>query len=164
MSTDHPGETTPLRSAEEEGGKDVENGGTQNDVAPIPNANANPCKLVMLGLLKAFESTLEWSPFVAVMSMQSTYPPVIALGTGALVVFIIILYSLMKKIIIGSMNKSDEAATVSSIISEFRPKTLDLGQFVLFGSLAVLSFLLQYVSAVHAAELLVLWFNPITTG
>mgnify|MGYP001184610540 CR=1 FL=1 len=70
----------------------------------------------------------------------------------------------MKKIIIGSMNKSDEAATVSSIISEFRPKTLDLGQFVLFGSLAVLSFLLQYVSAVHAAELLVLWFSPIRTG
>ena len=121
-----------------------------SDPPPAPSARFAPAYRfpVLAGILKAVESVLDWLPLIAVSSLSGSYPPSVALASGTAAGALVLLLQFLKK-------RFYHPGAVF-------PKTMDLGQFGLFGILWVLSVLLQ--SNQLAGKLLVLWFNPVTTG
>lgn len=107
-------------------------------------------RAVGLGLLKAFNQIIDWSPLITVNTLQGSYPPVTALFYGTVAAVVVLVYAFLKRCL-----DFEQPGAVF-------PKTLDLGQFLLFGVLWVLA--LAFESNAYIGEQLVLWFNPFTTG
>ena len=109
---------------------------------------------IVISILKGIENALDWSPLITVQVMNGSYDPVDSLGGGTIAASIVILISFLKYL---CKHREDGINA-----SEFRPKTLDLGQFILFGMLWLLAF--RYRKNEYVGNFLVLWFNSFTTG
>ena len=150
MSTNS--ETTPLISPK--------SSSTSNNSASI-NSSDNIVK-AFAGLLNVVEGILDWSPFIAVTSISGNdYPPVTAFFGGTLAAAFVLFYWFLKFKYLS--NTSPEWAG-----RKYKPKSLDLGQFLLFGFLFVFSYLVQISLSPekqqNIEDLLILWFNPLTTA
>lgn len=123
-------------------------------LAPEVPAATTPVKSAMLGvlcgILKGVEKGLDFSPLITVQILKGSHPPLVAMGGGTLAAAIVMVYALFK-ICLG-FGPPGVAF----------PKTLDLGLFLLFGGLWLLALVFQ--ENAYVGRLLVLWFNPVTTG
>ena len=79
---------------------------------------------VLAGILKAVEAVLDWLPFIAVSSLNGSYSPSVALGSGAAAGALVLLLQFLKH----------QCYDPGSIF----PKVMDLGQFSLFAILWLL--------------------------
>lgn len=133
--------TTTPQEVSEEGGPLLSQAGSSASRQQEPPS-------VLDGLLKAAEQILDWSPFIAVQCLQG-YSPTIALGCGALAAALLLV---IKWFVEGNVAGSF-------------PRTLDFGQFLVFGALYCLALLATSMdNSDYYGKLLVLWFNPLTTG
>eukprot|EP00746_Dinoflagellata_sp_MGD_P015173 gnl/MRDRNA2_/MRDRNA2_133601_c0_seq1.p1 gnl/MRDRNA2_/MRDRNA2_133601_c0~~gnl/MRDRNA2_/MRDRNA2_133601_c0_seq1.p1 ORF type:complete len:505 (+),score=45.96 gnl/MRDRNA2_/MRDRNA2_133601_c0_seq1:72-1586(+) len=104
---------------------------------------------VFFGLVRAIENILDWLPLITVQVLNGSASPVVALGWGTAAAAFVLLLAFLKT----QCFKKPGAVY---------PKTLDLGQFLLFGFLWILA--LVFKNNKYIDKLLVLWFNPFTTA
>mmetsp|Transcript_20368 Transcript_20368/g.40696 ORF Transcript_20368/g.40696 Transcript_20368/m.40696 type:complete len:520 (-) Transcript_20368:158-1717(-) len=119
---------------------------TANEPETDEATSPSPIRQALGGILKGLESFLDWLPFIVAQSLSSSHPPATALGAGTLSAALVLLYAFGKASLEGT--------------PKHRPKVLDIGQLLLFGTLYAIAVLLGG----RRAALLVLWFNPLTTG
>lgn len=131
---------------------------------------------ILFGLLKGLESMLDWSPFIVVSSLGTDNAPAWVFAAGTAAAAFVLLYSFLK----GKYARwsAERAGTPERFMPRaIFPKSLDLGQFVLFGLLWMvtcgISLLEDNTRSTgkssaddHStlSDLLVLWFNSITTA
>ena len=107
-------------------------------------------RAVAFALFKIFDQVIDYSPLITVNSLQGSYPPATALLCGTLAAVVVLIYAFLKRLC--GLEQPDAVF----------PKTLDFGQFLLFGFLYVLAF--AFENDPYIAKLTLLWFNPFTTG
>eukprot|EP00592_Proboscia_alata_P026159 CAMPEP_0194443490 /NCGR_PEP_ID=MMETSP0176-20130528/126735_1 /TAXON_ID=216777 /ORGANISM="Proboscia alata, Strain PI-D3" /LENGTH=516 /DNA_ID=CAMNT_0039269749 /DNA_START=14 /DNA_END=1564 /DNA_ORIENTATION=- len=129
----------------------------RNATSPDADASHHGIKASFVVIIKGLEGILDWSPFILVQSLQGSYSPASALGAGFLAAIFVLFYAFMKHHLV--LRNS----LYHNHIAKFKPKALDIGQFFLFGFLFLSALLLQSVLK-SSGTLLVLWFNPVTTG
>ena len=150
--------TTPLL-------QDPETPNANNGSPPTPVSGPSDVKQAIRGFLKGFEQVLDWSPFIVVSSLQGNYSPTVALGWGTLTGAALVLYKWIIESAFG-FGKNDFGMGENETPNKWFPKTLDLGQFLLFGLLFLSAFLLKFLAsdqqtAHYIEEMLGLW---LTTG
>ena len=122
--------------------------------------NEGVVKGIIKGIIKGIENFLDFVPFIIVQSLIGSQSPTFALGAGALSAALVFFYSFLKH----CFRTGTNVGTIQLILG-FQPKTMDVGSFMLFGTLYVTAQLLQSLSNNDAIGMyLLLWFNPITTG
>ena len=100
-----------------------------------------------IGVLKTLETVFDYAPLICTQILSGS--PVDALGAGTLAAVFVLCVAFLK------LRFLDQPGAPF-------PKTLDVGQFLLFGLLWVLALATQ--GNEYAGRLLILWFNPFTTG
>lgn len=138
---------------------------------------------ILKGIWKAVESVLDWSPFIVVQTLQGSYPPTFSLGWGTGAAAGLLLFKFLAEcgvsppISSGNGNAENTVTTNNGPTTNngsldggrdwrnWTPSTMDLGQFLLFGFLYVSAQIATGSSdGEYAGNLLILWFNPFTTG
>lgn len=127
-----------------------------------------PQELPQSGILSTIEHILDWLPFMMVQGLVTSHGPVVALGCGTVAATFVIIYSWIK----ANCRATETTGSTSSfslssqkadgVAPAWHPKTLDVGQLVLFAALWILAWATEHNEL--DGKLLVLWFNPVTTG